>query len=98
MIVLRLKKPSLAAAPCFVWDALKADRPVFDDAAKRFREHYACFERNRTGGPNERRKQSNRPTPWERFHEEHGDFYPPDYNNPPGGFSPKGPPTASYSA
>ena len=50
------------------------------------------------GGPNEQRKRSNRPTPWERFHEEHGEFYPPDYNQPPGGFSPKDPPTASYSA
>ena len=59
---------------------------------------YACFERNRTGGPNEQRKRGHIPTPWERFHEEHGDFYPPDYNRPPGGFSQKGPPRASYSA
>ena len=88
---------SLAGAPCFVLDALKAGQPVLDDAAKRFREHYACFERNRTDR-NETRKRGHRPTAWEKFHEEHGDFYPPDYNRPPGGFSPKDPPTGSYVA
>jgi len=88
----------LAAAPCFVLDALKAGLPVLDDAAKPFREHYACFERNRTGGPNEQRKRSNCPTPWERYHEEHGDFYPPSGVSGHPGFLPRDPPRASYSA
>ena len=85
----------LAAAPCFVLDALKAGQPVLDDAAKRFREHYAFFERNRTDR-NETRKRGHRPTAWEKFHEEHGDFYPPDYRGEGCAFNDLPPPRASY--
>ena len=93
-----VKSPEeIAALPCFVQDALTRGRPVLDDDAQSFRAHYSCFERNRTD-PNKTRRRPSELTPWEKFHEEHGDFYPPDYNRPPGGFSPKDPPTGSYVA
>ena len=95
---------ALAAAPCFVLDAVKAGQPVLDDAAKRFREHYACFERNRTDPADtriirihdaERGNVRTGKTARQYF----GEFYPTGgYGKWNPGFLPKGPPGASYSA
>ena len=93
----------LAAAPCFVLDALKAGQPVLDDAAKQFREHYACFERNRTDPEDTREIRIHdaergyvRTGKTARQH--FGEFYPTSgYGWAHPGFLPKDPPRASYA-
>ena len=94
-----VKSPEeIADLPCFVRDALEMGRPVLDDDAESFRAHYSCFERNRTD-PNDKRKikfQGRRTG--KTAHQVHGEFYPPDYNQAPGGFSRKDPPMGSYDA
>jgi hypothetical protein len=94
-----VKSPQeIADLPCFVRDALEMGRPVLDDDAESFRAHYSCFERNRTD-PNDKRKikfQGRRTG--KTAHQVHGEFYPPDYNQAPGGFSRKDPPMGSYDA
>ena len=87
----------LAAAPCFVLDALKAGQPVLDDAAKRFRDHYACFERNRTDPADMRLIRVENVRTGKTAHQYFGEFYPTGgFGRQVPGFSPKDPPTASY--
>ena len=93
----------LAEAPCFVLDALKAGGAVLDDAAKPFREHYACFERNRTDPEDTREIRIHdaergyvRTGKTARQH--FGEFYPTSgYGWAHPGFLPKDPPRASYA-
>ena len=93
----------LAEAPCFVLDALDAGEPVLDDAAKPFREHYACYKRNPTDPANtdiirihdaERGHYRTGKTARQYF----GEFYPTSgFGKWNPGFLPKDPPRTSYA-
>ena len=88
----------LAEAPCFVLDALKAGGAVLDDDAKRFREHYACFERNRTDPEDTRIIRIDGARTGKTARQYFGEFYPTSgFGKWNPGFLPKDPPRTSYA-
>ena len=67
------------------------------NAAKQFREHYACFERNRTDPEDTRIIRIGTRMTGKNAHQYFGEFYPAEgYGRWNPGFLPKDPPRASY--
>ena len=76
-----------------------SDSAVLDDAAKRFREHYACFERNRTDPADTRLVKVDGRMTDKTARQYFGEFYPTSgFGKWNPGFSPKDPPAGSYVA
>mgnify|MGYP004363890313 CR=1 FL=1 len=72
---------------------------MLDDAAKPFREHYACFERNRTDPEDTRIIRIDGARTGKTARQYFGEFYPTSgFGKWNPGFLPKGPPMASYAA
>ena len=99
-----VKSPEeIAAAPCFMLDALTRGRPVLDDDAAPFRAHYSCFERTRTDPEDTRiiriRKDGAQVSTGKTARQYFGEFYPTSgFGKWNPGFSPKDPPESSYAA